>query len=258
MVTNFIDSVRFWLGVGDPNQLRAVVTSAGQELESGLIANPFQKSYSQSLMERRKHLGDTIFSFSVNLRMTAGLEQPSSKLFYGGNLLPDASCALASRPISQAFIKSVQSRWPVALTVPRLILHIEQSVSLRDTTQSRYNPYHIAATLQEIFALLKASIFRAKDVCIAVPYRRQIREYRAALRKADSTLEWQGLYPSNMTLKTIDSLQGGEAPLIALTRDLAMMEVNHRKEVMLLITKESQTVKTLLQIPRKFESQRGF
>ncbi|KAL8781970.1 MAG: hypothetical protein Q9213_005754, partial [Squamulea squamosa] len=207
MLTNFMNSVRFWVGVGDPNQLRAVATSAGQVLDDGLIANPFVKSYSQSLMERRKHLGDSIFASSVNLRVTAGLEQPCSKLFYGGSLVPDASCALAKRPVSQAFIKYVHSRLPVKLKVPRLVLHIEQSVSMKDTTQSRHNPFNIAATLQEIHVLFKAGIFKAKDTCI---------EYRKALRRADSAFDWRGLSPSDMRLKTIDSLQGGEAPLIAL------------------------------------------
>ncbi|KAI4122797.1 MAG: hypothetical protein LQ338_005611 [Usnochroma carphineum] len=77
----YYEHAKFLLGVGDPNQLRAVVTSFGVKDANDKLVNPFGHSLQRSLMERRRELGDSIISFKQTSRMTAGLEEPSSTLF---------------------------------------------------------------------------------------------------------------------------------------------------------------------------------
>lgn len=124
-------------------------------------------------MQRRENMHNNFLSFHINTRSTKGLEQPSSKFFYGNALRYEDSWVLAHRPLSCAFIEDMKTDETIDTETPRLILNVYNGVSIRDARTSRYNLYNVVATLRFLRNTLKRGSFKAEDVCIMSPYRAQ-------------------------------------------------------------------------------------
>lgn len=167
-------------------------------------------------MERRARLKDKFIKFSTTYRMTQGLHEPSSTLWYGRTLKPDSSCALANRPKSQQFMEYMSGEYAINSGVPRLVLNLANGVSLKRGNGSRYNLHNVALALREIHKILSRAVFTPGEICIETPYRAQAALYRAMVAKASRTEDWQGLDALDLRVNTVDSLQGDESRLIVL------------------------------------------
>ncbi|KAL8750166.1 MAG: hypothetical protein Q9184_006523, partial [Pyrenodesmia sp. 2 TL-2023] len=237
MLAHYTESMRFFLGVGDPNQLRAVVPSYKAKNEAGKMVNPHGEQYRKSFMERRKDLQDDIVMFDTTNRMTQGLEQPSSKTFYAGQLKFSADCQLTNRPLSQKFLRYMRTEHGLRITVPRLVLDVAHGISQKDNTGSRFNYYNIAAGVQEICGVLTHELFSPENICVAVPYRRQAFYWRTALLKARKIKHFKKFGLEKIRVSTIDSLQGGQAHLVVLdfvtgsTRDTGLGFMTDRRRL---------------------------
>ncbi|KAL8917858.1 MAG: hypothetical protein Q9208_007680 [Pyrenodesmia sp. 3 TL-2023] len=216
MWTRFIGRIAFFLGVGDDKQSRPLVRSLGAKRQDGKLINHFAASYGKSLLTRRKHLKDGVVMLNATHRMTEGLQEPSSGLWYPNKILFSESCALTNRPLSQSFLRYVRAEYSLAGSVPRLVLHIPHAVSQRNALGSRYNVYNIALALREVKRMLELRIFKPSDICIAVPYRQQATLYSQAVEDALQLADWQGLGLNDIRVMTIGSLVADEAELIVL------------------------------------------
>ncbi|KAL8948452.1 MAG: hypothetical protein Q9222_005360 [Ikaeria aurantiellina] len=212
-----LEWLKFIIGVGDPQQPRAYTNAFGLFVDGLRLVNPFGNSYRQSFMERYIRIGYPVSVFTENLRMTEGLEQPSSEFFYRGKLVPaKGNCELIYRPRSQAFIEFMNTKYQLQLTTPRVVLHVARGVSIKDDTGSRFNLHNVALVFQVIQEILNKGLFEAEDICIATPYRAQMFLYRQTIDSIASTELWKRLRVLEIQARTIDSLRGGEAPLIIL------------------------------------------
>lgn len=182
----------------------------------GKLINHFARLYQRSFLERRRSLRDQMFWLNETYRMTEGLQEPSSRLFYGGHLTFSKTCTLDNRPLSQDFIRYMSSEYSLAINVPRLVLHLPHGVSQVDHLGSRSNPYNVVVALREIKKLLHRRTFKPTDICIAVPYRRQATLYSQAIEYALQLADWQGLGLDDIQVMTIDSLVAGEAEFVVL------------------------------------------
>ncbi|KAL8729628.1 MAG: hypothetical protein Q9181_004931 [Wetmoreana brouardii] len=207
------DKWNAWADSRIVHQLRAIVASLGVRAEQKSLVMPYGNSLTSSILGRRQRVLDDIIHLDIISRMTEGLEQQQSSLWYGGKLVPANSCKLAARPQSRQFLEYMKDQHNVNITVPRLVLDIDASFSMTDGSGSRSNPYHVAAAMREISRLLQRGITRTAENCIETPYRAQANLYRNTIVEAEKMEEWKGLEVMNITVTTVDSLQGGESQL---------------------------------------------
>lgn len=200
----------------DEKQLRPEVRSLGVKRQDGKLINHFAASYRRSLLARRASLSDDMVMLNATLRMTKGLQEPSSELSYIKKLVSSESCALTNRPLSQSFLRYMRAEYSLAVSVPRLVLHIPHAVSQTNALKSRYNVYNIALALREVKRMLELRIFMPSNICIAMPYRNQASRYREAISQASHLEAWHGLGVQDVRVMTINSLVGDESELLIL------------------------------------------
>lgn len=211
-----LESVERIISVGDAQQLAPVVKSCNKKLRDGRMVNEFADSLIQPLIFRLQLAGLQPSMFLECFRCTAGLEQPSSKLFYADKIVNGPGTALNDRPRSRKTVKFLETQFGVKTTVPRLVFDLRNGVCLKGVSGSRYNLHNIAHSLQLIEMLIGEEVFDINEIAIQTPYREQNARYRAAFAKASTTSFWQDRNIWNIKLMTIDSFQGGEMPCVIL------------------------------------------
>ena len=103
--------------------------------------------------------------------------------------------------------------------------------SHRDNTQSLYNPSNAAIVLNLAIEIIDGAVVNAAQLTILTFYRAQYKLYRQGLRN----LSLSRPEMSTIRVRTVDSMQGGEAPFIILdfvtTEQLGFMRLRNRVNV---------------------------
>jgi superfamily I DNA and/or RNA helicase len=161
--------------VGDERQLRPTVISRRFE-------NCFAEQLSYSLMARLKKLGALTAFLSEQHRMTAGLVELPSQLFYNGRLKDDlTSTAIQGRPRAQWFVDFAHRRLGLRRNdVPRVFVDLDESECERKG-ESKYNKHH-AGYLLNLVELMLEDGARPDEIAVATFYQAQYDLYRAAFR----------------------------------------------------------------------------
>lgn len=94
-----------------------------------------------------------------------------------------------------------------------LILDIK-SHSDRDATCSVYNYTNASVAIDLMEKLVNLEGVEAQNITVITPYRAQTRVYHKAITALQKTSP--GLQIKNITINTVDSLQGGEAQIVIL------------------------------------------
>ena len=153
--------------------------------------------------------------FREQHRMAAGLEQPSSKLWYHNKTInapgtydrPEAAAAIKWR---SEHTKMVTSK------VPRVVVNITHGICQKTASFSWYNRHKITFVMEKLKSLV--STFSCKDIVIMVLYRAQTAACRRAiLRAARKDVGQNGEHDIfQILIVTTDSYMGSEAPCVIL------------------------------------------
>lgn len=211
-----IKSVERVLGVGDAQQLPPVVKTLNKSRSDKTMINEFADSQVQPLILRLQLAGLQHEMLLECFRCTAGLEQPSSMLFYKDKVVNGPKTSLQHRPRSQKTVEFIKSEFGIETKIPRLVLDLQNGICLTASSGSRYNLHNVAQTLKLVEMLIERDIFAPGDIAIQTPYRAQNACYRQAMTNAAGTPFWRKLNIWNMKLMTVDRFQGGEKPCVVL------------------------------------------
>lgn len=215
-ITSFSDRIEHFLGVGDAQQFSPVIKTYNKKESDGSMVNEFADSLVQPLILRAQRAGLRIGLLMECFRCTAGLEQPSSRLFYNDKVTNGSGTALADRPKSQRTILFMKDNYQVETTISRMIIDVKNGVCLTGVSGSRFNLHHISMTLQLVEQLVSQNVFQPSEIAIQIPYREQNSRYRSAMAAAAIDAFWKDKNIWAMSLMTVDSFQGGERPCIIL------------------------------------------
>lgn len=209
-------TVERFIGVGDGQQLAPVVLSHKQKNTSEGMINEFAEGLIQPLILRAQKAGLPVSMFKECFRCTAGLEQPSSKLFYNDKVVSGAGTDLKDRKKSQKTVEFLKTTYNYVTDIPRLVFDLKNGICLTAPSGSRFNLHNITQTMDLIEALVENDIFSPAEIAIESPYREQNTRYRAAMAKASKSPFWADRDIWEIQLMTVDSFQGGERSCIIL------------------------------------------
>lgn len=216
--------------LGDHKQLRPPVMSLNRKLvgdsEDGLPFNIFGPQLTTPLMSRQIENGMPYVMFKTQFRMTAGIEELCSKLCYGGLLRNGENTRLADpeRVKSLQALQFIKDEFGEITEIPEIFLNVPNGVCLRGRTKSRSNAPNVVIDMFIVQAVFRAGLFKADDIRIITPYKDQASLIREALWKAGSNDEfWLARGIRNIRVHTIDSMQGGEAPMVIIDNVLAKL-----------------------------------
>ena len=222
-----LGSVLMVIFLGDPNQLNPTVRSLHAKLvpgdENSLPYNNFAAQLATSLMDRQIQNGMRYTMFTKQYRMTVGLEVLSSNMCYAGRLENHDSTLLVRRPKAQEANSFIKEHFGITTEVPHLFLDVRTGVCLRGPTMSRTNPMNVIVDLFVIETVLKARLFKGKDICVITPYKQQANLIRQALWRSGNNTSLRDKGARDVKVRTVDSMQGNEAPMIILDMVLAKM-----------------------------------
>lgn len=129
-----------------------------------------------------------------------------SDLFYGG-LLQNATLAnIVSRPRVMKIQTFLTKKYKVSGSLMLMTVHDKEH---KNVTESRYNFGNLAKALDLAKAMIAIEVVRSEEITF---YRAQLKLYHMAL----SLLGEQGSDMSKIKARTVDSMQGSQAPLIIL------------------------------------------
>ena len=172
-----LDSVVRIIFLGDHLQLPPTVLSHLRKLVAtdrhSLPYNIFTPQLCMSLMARQIENGIRHKMFKKQYRMTAGIEELSSRMCYGGQLENADTTLLARRQRSRNAIEFIRENFGVTTTVPHLFLNVYKGICLRGRTKSRSNPPNVIIVMYVLESVLKHGCFHGADICIITPYREQ-------------------------------------------------------------------------------------
>ena len=219
-------TVRKVIIVGDQQQLRPPVYSHNQKLigeeDDGLPYNIFGPQLTTPLMTRQIDNGMPYVMFKIQYRMTAGIEELSSRMCHNRLLENDVSTSLAHRPQSLAALQFLQDEFGVTTEFPDVFINVPNGVCIRGSTKSRSNPPNVIIDMVIVQAVLRAgNLFYANEICIITPYKAQASLIRDALWKAGNDEYWLARGIRNIRVHTVDSMQGGESPMVIVDSVLA-------------------------------------
>lgn len=98
-----VDTVKLLVLIGDVKQLRPTVLTKGKRKPDDSMTNPFTDQIQLSYFARLRQLKYPAVMFLEQHRMVKGLSDPSSSIWYGGQLTDAPGTELARRPMT---------RWP--------------------------------------------------------------------------------------------------------------------------------------------------
>ncbi len=187
---------KFTLG-GDHQQLPPVVrTKAEPDADPGLERSLFERLF-HTLPESQ------ISRLQIQYRMSSGIQDIPSKLFYDGMLQPDPNVALRRLSISPEVIRF--SAWKEVLDprIPVVFVDIEGA----DKGKARPEEAKAASEIVREFLLMGV---QAADMGIITPYRAQQALIRGLLKKLPVPVH-------GLSVDTVDRFQGGEREIIILS-----------------------------------------
>lgn len=181
------------------------------------MVNEFAEGQMQPLITRLQNAGLRVSLFQECHRCTAGLEQPSSKLFYNDQVINEPQTALSLQSKSQKTVVFLQEEYGYETQIPRIVFDLQNEICLTELSGSRYNLHNITKTMDLIETLVGKGLFEPSEIVIQSPYREQNSRYRAAMANASRTPFWgENRDIWQVKIVTVDSFQGGERPCVIL------------------------------------------
>jgi len=150
----------------------------------------------------------------VQYRMNKWISHFASRVFYDGQLIPNAS--IANRILEVPTLKSMlHVETP---SIARAIDPLSPMVFL--DVRSEHEKAKIsdveARTVREVVAGLLARGMAQQEIGIIAPYRAQIANLRRHLFSNDATIGWQALpFDTPLSVDTVDRFQGESGPLLS-------------------------------------------
>ena len=150
--------------IGDDKQLSPVHQFRNQQKEMELadqifeeLVCIFQDQINKSLLTRLQENQLPSIMFREQYRMVAGLEQPSSKLWYHNKIInasgtydrPEAAAAIKWR---SEHINNLISR------APRVVFSIAHGICQKTASFSRYNLHNIAFIMEKLISLVSLNL----------------------------------------------------------------------------------------------------
>ena len=213
-----LSSAWLYITLGDHKQLPPTVPSLHMKRVIGDDSSPpyniFAMQVHTSLMTRLLDSGIEYSMFRKQFRMTAGLQEFSSRLCYGGSL-QNADCTLlARREKSQDAIKFLNEKFGLVTDIPHLCMNVETGVCLNSRTKSRYNLPNVIIDMYIIELVVEAGVFKPEEITIITPYKEQASSIRQAMYKASLTDFWRERDIKAIKVHTVDSMQGNESQMV--------------------------------------------
>lgn len=192
-----------YLLIGDPFQLHPVVISTPEN-------NPLHHVSGTSLFWRLHLSGMLMGMLSEQYRMAPRLGQLISTLFYHGQLQSAPRLPPRLEHISEQITSLNYQLFRVRQ--PFVLVDMTKSCEARDDRHSRSNTDHRLFGVCLLRCLLQAQLMHPTDIVYLTPYTAQCNAIRATLSSLQLQEPTVGF--GRVPVKTIDSFQGGEAPLV--------------------------------------------
>lgn len=222
-----------WIFTGDFRQTRPFVsTPTASDNDSNLLANPYGKQMTVSMMERADRVGALKHNLFINHRSYGNLERLASKLFYGGNMR--SGIPLEKRhPETLAHLHEYMDRLVGHHCFePRVLVHVFGAQEDMEG-RSYFNARHQEWIMTRIKELLADEKFRRVDcadepgtIMIIAPYQAAISQYKVLVRDLDQSVQ------ARVDIRTVDTAQGHQSDVVFLdmvrTRGPGFMDDAHR------------------------------
>ena len=104
-------------------------------------------------MERFVERGLPPFMLTETWRAARGLFDINNKLVYGGKLIDYHSIFLVKRPRARVAVQYIGETWKVNEGIPHILFNVRNSVCVRASNMSRYNPMNVAICINIIKGL---------------------------------------------------------------------------------------------------------
>lgn len=227
-ISNF-PTAQAWLFTGTCELSKPYVGSFGNRSQW----NPCHQQLRTSMMERAQNVVPNMLWLSLNHQTYGNLQDLPSKFFWNGKIrsaIPESERVPApTRHLLQFLQQFNPGR---ELTVPRLLVHTEQTVRDREA-KSKYNSNHVEWVVQRLIRdLAQDPDFRSADgkepgsIVVVTPYRAQLTNYSKAIKillgdldkdhRADGN-HGQGLHREmRIEARSSDTVQSHSADLVVL------------------------------------------
>ncbi|KAF9885493.1 hypothetical protein FE257_012820 [Aspergillus nanangensis] len=214
-----------FLLMGDQKQLQPVVLSSRED-------NPFRDQLSVSFFTRMHLAGLMRVMFREQHRMCPDISRVVNKVFYHSQL-QDAESVCTPDPLSQNLTVWNGSKFGVSS--PLVFMENRNGQTDRDSSGSSYNMSNIKVSLTLVENLLVDNVATGRDITIITPYQAQMSRYCDYLYRLQ--VEKPTIGVEKVSVFTVDSFQGGEAPLVIVdlvaTKRAGFVRESNRLNVML-------------------------
>ncbi|HEY6284791.1 MAG TPA: AAA domain-containing protein, partial [Ktedonobacteraceae bacterium] len=203
--------------VGDEKQLPPLVLSkeaADAGLSQSLFSKLKLKDYDYT--KEKAQSESSCVSLKEQYRMNKWISHFASKVFYDGQLIPNASVANSLLDIEQSELIRRAEKPSIVRAIdpmaPMVFLDVFGNQERAKTSDAE------ALAVREVVAGLLARGIAQKEIGIIAPYRAQVANLRRHLFSNDETIGWEAL-PSDtqLSVDTVDRFQGGERPVIIMS-----------------------------------------
>ena len=194
---------------GDQKQLGSVIGSTPK-------TNPFYEQMLKPPFVRFIENGWPYAMLLEVMRMTVGLEQLTSDVFYQGELKPGVTTPLSdeTRTMSRDWKAEITKLYPALRKEPEGLLYpvfFNIKSECQDELaggQSKVNFYNIAAAIEHILWVVKSGIAKPYEIGIATPYAGQVDAYSIVLDKVAKNMD----DVKDIRIGTSEWWQGKQAP----------------------------------------------
>lgn len=184
-------SAEAWLFTGTCELSKPYVGSHGDRD----LWNPCKEQLRTSMMERAEQVMPDVQWLALNHQTCGNLQDLPSKLFWDGRI----RSAIPERfPGPTLHLLQYLRRFAGGreLTIPRLLVHTEQSAQRRAKVKSQFNTHHVEWVVKRLIRdLAQDPNFRSADgmepgsITVVTPYRTQLNDYRQAITALCESLD---------------------------------------------------------------------
>lgn len=193
-----------------------MVTSKHVLKADGNPLNPFWAQVQTSLMEQLELAKCRATMLREQNRMAPGLADFSNREFYSKRLRNAPHVSFDNRPIATKVVKFLQDVIELTTEFPLAFINLPDGKTITTSSTSRANYQNLTAGLHIIALLLRHGVCKSTEITIVTPYKGQCSAYNYALKnlraRSDAFLRMFDF--TGITVKTIDSFQGGEQSVV--------------------------------------------
>ncbi|KAL1869642.1 hypothetical protein Daus18300_005497 [Diaporthe australafricana] len=183
---SYFPSAEAWFFAGSREMSKPYVGSYGNMK----LWNPCQDQLRTSLLERAQQVQPDMHWLSLNHQAYGNLEQLPSKLFWDGKIrsgIPEHERFPRHTMHLLDYLQQLASGRK--LTIPRMLVHIEDAKPTHSKAVSKFNDDHVDWVVDRVIRdLLQDPDFRSADgkepgsIVVVTPYRAQLTRYRKRIK----------------------------------------------------------------------------